>query len=88
MLSALKSDGVEGTTWLQPFVADFKTRFLTLLAGSFRELAPALALSILDPKLTFSEAETQAAISAGINVLKGDGSALSPHDMKRLQVAA
>ena len=26
MLSALKSDGVEGTTWLQPFVADFKTR--------------------------------------------------------------
>ena len=29
------------------------------MAGAFRTFPPALSLSILDPKLTFSEAETQ-----------------------------
>jgi len=36
MLSALKSDKVEGTAWLQPFQQDFRTRFLTLLAGAYK----------------------------------------------------
>jgi len=36
--------------WLEPKEHDFKTRFITLLAGPFRFLTPSLALSILDPK--------------------------------------
>jgi N-acetyltransferase 10 len=86
MLSALKSDRVEGTAWLQPFLQDFRTRFLTLLAGAYKVFAPALALSILDPKLSFSETEIQTALKAGSKVLKADGNSLSTYDLKRLQV--
>jgi len=48
--------------------------------------APALALSILDPKLSFSEEEVQAALRSDSKVLKADGNTLSTYDLKRLQV--
>ena len=86
MLHPLQSQLVEGTAWLDPFVHDFRTRFLSLLAGAFRDFAPALALSILDPQLTFSEAQTQSGVSAAQIIRKADGSALSAYDLKRLQV--
>ena len=86
MLHPLQSQLVEGTAWLAPFVHDFRTRFLSLLAGAFRSFAPALALSILDPQLTFSEAQTQSGVSAAQVIRKADGSALSAYDLKRLQV--
>ncbi|KAK9824701.1 hypothetical protein WJX72_012506 [[Myrmecia] bisecta] len=85
MLSALRSAQVEGTAWLDPFVGDFKVRFMALLAGAFRNFTPAMALSILDPKLDFSEAETQASVQSGAVALKADSSPLSPYDLKRLQ---
>lgn len=56
--------------------------------GAFRDFAPALVLSILDPKLSWSEAESAAAVAAGVVVRKGDGSGLSPYDLKRLQASA
>ena len=43
-------------------------------------------LSILDPRLTWGEAETAAAVAAGVVVAKADGAPLSPYDLKRLQV--
>lgn len=86
MLHPLQSQLVEGTAWLHPFVHDFRTRFLTLLAGAFRGFAPALALSILDPQLTFSETQTQSGLSEAQSIRKADGSALSAYDLKRLQV--
>jgi hypothetical protein len=43
-------------------------------------------LSILDPRLTWGEAETAAAVAAGVVVAKSDGVPLSPYDLKRLQV--
>lgn len=86
MLHPLQSQLVEGTAWLDPFVHDFRTRFLTLLAGAFRGFAPALALSILDPQLTFSEAQTQSGLSEAHTIRKADGSAMSAYDLKRLQV--
>lgn len=86
MLHPLQSQLVEGTAWLDPFVHDFRTRFLSLLAGAFRGFAPALALSILDPQLTFGEAQTQSSVSAAQIIRKADGSAMSAYDLNRLQV--
>ncbi len=43
-------------------------------------------LSLLDPQLSWDEAEVQASIQAGVQVTKADGSPLSPYDLKRLQV--
>ena len=38
------------------------------MAGAFRTLPPALALTILDPKLSFSEADTQRSVQVCIEV--------------------
>ena len=77
-----------GPSMLQPFVADFRARFIALLTGAFRTFKPALALSILSPQLTFSEAETQSSIKAGLPVAKADGEPFSAYDLKRLQVGS
>eukprot|EP00891_Asterochloris_glomerata_P009605 jgi/Astpho2/9605/Aster-03877 len=71
-----------------PFVADFRARFIALLTGTFRMFKPALALSILSPQLTFSEAETQSSIKEGLPVAKADGEPFSAYDLKRLQAYA
>ena len=63
-----------------------QSRFLVLLGGAFKGMAPALALSVLDPRLTYSEAETAASVQAGVMVARGDNRPLSPYDLKRLQV--
>ncbi|PNW85567.1 hypothetical protein CHLRE_03g192850v5 [Chlamydomonas reinhardtii] len=85
MVRPLEHPEVEGTAWLSPFVSDFKGRFTSLLGGAFREMAPALALSILDPQLNWGEEEAQRATQAGVVVHRGDGSGLDPYDLKRLQ---
>lgn len=51
-------------------------------------MSPALALSILNPKLVFSEGEGSAGVQQGVLVTRGDGRQLSPYDLKRLQVGA
>ena len=86
MLHPLQSALVEGTAWLDPFVQDFRARFMTLLAGAFRHFTPGLALSLIHPQLTFSEAETQKSVSKPASVRKADGSLLTAYDLKRLQV--
>ncbi|KAG2483803.1 hypothetical protein HYH03_017326 [Edaphochlamys debaryana] len=85
MVRPLEHPGVEGTGWLAPFVADFKGRFVSLLAGAFREMPAALALSILDPQLTWSEAEGQRASAEGVTIVRADGSPVDAYDLKRLQ---
>jgi N-acetyltransferase 10 len=87
--------------WLAPFVDDFRSRFASLLSGPFRLMPPALALSVLDPRLTFSDAEAAAAVerdsgggggggggSGGAHVSRGDGGPLTPHDLRRLHAYA
>lgn len=61
---------------------------MALLSGAFRAMSPALALSIIDPKLSFGETEAQASISQGVTVTRTDGGPLTPYDLKRLQVHA
>ena len=76
--------------WTEPFVADFRRRAAALLSGPCRELAPGLALGLLSPRLSFSEAEVAAALAAAADpgspppVTHADGTPLTPHDRARL----
>ncbi|BDA49001.1 RNA cytidine acetyltransferase [Coccomyxa sp. Obi] len=85
MLRALQSAEVESGDWLDPFLTDFRCRYMALLPGPFRDFPPALVLSLLAPKLQWSEAETQESVQKGVEVTRADGSLLSPYDLKRLQ---
>jgi N-acetyltransferase 10 len=73
--------------WTAPFVADFRRRAAALLSGPCRDLAPGLALGLLSPRLSFSEAEAAAAVAAADAappVVHADGTPLTPHDLARL----
>ncbi|KAG6541499.1 hypothetical protein Mapa_017096 [Marchantia paleacea] len=88
MLKALDNDEVEvagsGNTWITPFNEDFRRRFMSLLGFNFRSFAPALALSILNPKFKFDENESiEGATTEGI--FGGKTPLLTAYDMKRLQ---
>ncbi|KAL9253303.1 RNA cytidine acetyltransferase 1-like protein [Drosera capensis] len=62
---------------------DFRQRFRRLLPQTFRQMDYKLAMSILDPKLNFTESET---VASNIDeFLKSINEFLSPHDMKRVQ---
>ena len=74
MACPLDHPDVQGTDWLNPFVRDFKSRFISLLGGAFRSLPAALALTVLDPQLTFSEQEARAGVQGQAEaVARGDG---------------
>ncbi len=79
--TGLTGDAARG--WAAPFSADFRVRYASLLAGAFRSHPPALALSLLDPKLNFTEEEGAAGAPPSA-VPRADGAPLSPHDLKRL----
>eukprot|EP00899_Mesostigma_viride_P009960 jgi/Mesvir1/18966/Mv18933-RA.1 len=86
-LPASARDGSDN--WVVPFNRDFRKRFLSLLGMSFRTLAPALALSILNPKAAYSEEESQRGITEPNVVVPSDRQGVaafgfSPFDMKRL----
>lgn len=88
MLRTLRSDDVADQHWIDPFVDDFRTRFTSLLGGPFREFHPALALSVLDPKMRFTEGEAAQAAKDGTaaeRILRANVMPLTPYDMKRLQ---
>jgi len=85
MLRPLESEDVEGTGWLQPFVADFKSRFRSLLGAAFREFDPSLALVVLDPKLSFTDEQRESALQGDGSVAKSAGELFTPYDLKRLQ---
>jgi hypothetical protein len=57
-----------------------------MLGGSFREMEPAVVLALLQPKLNFSNSETEQAIGQGTVVCRVSGRPLSPYDLKRLEV--
>ncbi|GAB2220812.1 hypothetical protein Droror1_Dr00008485 [Drosera rotundifolia] len=69
--------------FFSPFYHDFRQRFCRLLPQTFRQMDYKLAMSILDPKLNFTESET---VASNIDeFLKSINEFLSPHDMKRVQ---
>ena len=83
MIAPLRNEIIENPEWASPFVADFRSRFLSLLTGPFRDMPPGLTLSLLDPKLVFPQGE---GAGAGAEpVVKAGGVRMDAHDMKRLQ---
>ena len=81
----LSTSDIENSDWLEPFVSDFKTRFTTLLGSSFAHLHASLALSVIDPFIDFTEAETNTAVEKGVQLRKLNGQPLTPFDLKRLE---
>uniref|UniRef100_A0A7R9TSQ7 RNA cytidine acetyltransferase n=2 Tax=Prasinoderma coloniale TaxID=156133 RepID=A0A7R9TSQ7_9VIRI len=72
-----RKDGADNDAlWLAPFVKDFRARYASLLASSFRGAPSALALSVMAPKTTFSQ---EAADRTEVHEV------VSPYDMKRLE---
>lgn len=62
-------------SWLQPYLSDFRNRFLQLISYSFRSFPPALCLFIIDcVQGTPADGE--------LDELK---SAINLHDLKRLE---
>jgi N-acetyltransferase 10 len=57
---------------------------MSLLGYNFRSFAPALALSILDPKISFTEQEGMEGASTE-NIFGGQTPILTPYDLKRLE---
>jgi hypothetical protein len=72
--------------WTAPFVEDFKLRFMNLLPGAFRAMAPVMALSILDPKLAYSEAEAAAGTQVGRACQRARGGAAAARSKGRRPV--
>ncbi|KAH7352706.1 hypothetical protein KP509_19G059500 [Ceratopteris richardii] len=89
VLRALESDEVDLSSngqmkWVRPFNYDFRRRFINLLGSCFRTFAPALALSVVDPKINFSDQEAHEGSSLE-EVFEGAAPMLTPYDMKRLE---
>ncbi|XP_021834012.1 RNA cytidine acetyltransferase 1 [Prunus avium] len=81
VLKSLKNDELEVNDF-RPFYQDFRRRFLRLLGYSFRTTDYRLAMSIIDPKINFTEQEPKLPTVDGF--LRSITDILSPHDMKRL----
>ncbi|CAH9071184.1 unnamed protein product [Cuscuta epithymum] len=84
VLKPLNADDIEvdeNHEWgfFGPFYQDFKKRFSRLLDKNFRSMDYKLAMSVLDPKINFADADC----SDGF--LKSIDGIFSPHDMKRLE---
>lgn len=71
-------------TWLKSLSDDFAARLIALLSGAFREMPPATALALLQPKLTYSNAESQRELAPDA-VRRVSGQPLDAHDRQRLQ---
>ena len=86
MIRALpKTSGVDDA-WLDAFVNDSKRRFLSLLAGSFREMGIRTAISVLDRMWeTKNVSERSGVASVGRISAEELGFLMTPHDMKRLE---
>ncbi|XP_034220704.1 RNA cytidine acetyltransferase 2 isoform X2 [Prunus dulcis] len=81
VLKSLKNDELEVNNF-RPFYQDFRRRFLRLLGYSFHSMDYRLAMSIIDPKINFTEQEPKLPTVDGF--LRSITNILSPYDMKRL----
>ena len=87
MVRALpRTSGVDDA-WLHAFVNDSKRRFLSLLAGSFRDMGIRTAISVLDKMCeTKNVSERSGVASDGKISAEELGFLMTPHDMKRLEL--
>ncbi|KAG9458762.1 hypothetical protein H6P81_003270 [Aristolochia fimbriata] len=88
ILKPLSNDEIEVESsgewgFFGPFYQDFRRRFVRLLGSTFRCLDVGLSMSILNPKINFSEEESASSVAS--STLESPKQILSPHDMKRLE---
>ncbi|TKY57778.1 N-acetyltransferase protein [Spatholobus suberectus] len=79
----IEVDGLNQWDYFGPFYQDFRQRFIRLLSSTFRGMEFKLAMSIIDPKINFTEQQSKKTTSD--NILGSVREYLSPHDMKRLE---
>ncbi|PNY15591.1 UPF0202 plant-like protein [Trifolium pratense] len=79
----IEVDGSNQYGFYGPFYQDFRQRFAKLLASTFRDMEYKLAMSIIDPKINFTEQEPIKETTDSF--LRSVKEHLSPHDMKRLE---
>ena len=87
-LTKASTDKDNDKDWLSPFVQDFRLRFQSLLSGAFRHFPPALALTILDPRIRFPDDPGRDAAAINNSIVLPNASPLSPFDLKRLSAYA
>nr|XP_027191121.1 RNA cytidine acetyltransferase 1 isoform X2 [Cicer arietinum] len=81
----IEVDGSNQWGFFGPFYQDFRQRFAKLLASTFRGMEYKLAMSIIDPKINFTEQEQEPMKKTAGKFLGSVKEYLSPHDMKRLE---
>ncbi|GAV63142.1 GNAT_acetyltr_2 domain-containing protein/tRNA_bind_2 domain-containing protein [Cephalotus follicularis] len=79
----IEVSGSDELGFFGPFYQDFRRRFARLLITTFREMEYKLAMSILDPKINFSEVDPSLSTSDGFWRSLMDE--LSPYDVERLR---
>lgn len=87
VLKALKNDDVEAAgsdDWgfYGPFYQEYKGRLVELLGSTYRKMNYKLAMSVLDPKINFSEQDSASSASSELNSMKF---LLEPYEIKRLE---
>lgn len=87
MMRALpRTSGVDDA-WLHAFVNDSKRRFLSLLAGSFRELGIRTAISVLEKMCESKNVSERSGVTSSGRISAEElGFLMTPHDMKRLEL--
>ena len=87
MVRALpRTSGVDDA-WLDAFVNDSKRRFLSLLAGSFRDMGIRTAVSVLDKMCETKNVSERSGVSSDGRISAEElGFLMTPHDMKRLEL--
>ncbi|XP_027078262.1 RNA cytidine acetyltransferase 1 [Coffea arabica] len=88
VLKPLNNDDIEASgsdEWgfFGPFYQDYRRRFAELLGFSFHSMEYKLAMSILDPKINFTEVDP--VLHSSNEFLKSTGEIVTPDDMKRLE---
>ncbi|KAK6118419.1 hypothetical protein DH2020_047836 [Rehmannia glutinosa] len=79
----IESSGSDQLSFLSPFYQVFRKKFTKYLARAFRQMEYKLALSILDPKINFSEVDT--ALSSSSGQLNSISETLSSYAMEQLE---
>ncbi|KAJ6682510.1 N-ACETYLTRANSFERASE 10 [Salix koriyanagi] len=82
-----EANGSDEWGFFGPFYLDFKRRFARLLEGdSFRSMEYKLAMSVLDPKINYTDMRQEHSSSASDGFWRSPTDDLSPHDLERLKV--
>ncbi len=87
MIRALPRVSGVDDAWLDAFVSDSKRRFLSLLAGSFRDMGIRTAISVLDKMSEIKNVSERSGVASSGRISAEElGFLMTPHDMKRLEL--